>query len=141
MLPMSTSHHAQFKDRLRDAGLRATRPRVAVLETLAAHEGPLSHGDVVEALSEEAFDRATLFRNLNDLAGAGLLRRLDVGDHVWRFELVADHDHEEHHAHFVCTDCGEVQCLPSIEVKAPGRSDLLARSHEVQIRGVCGECA
>lgn len=138
---MSVPDHVHLKQRLRQAGLRATQPRLAVMDVLVDADGPLSHGDVVDALADASFDRATLFRNLNDLAAAGLLRRLDVGDHVWRFELVSDHGHDEHHAHFVCTDCGEVQCLPAIEVKAPGRSDLLARSHEVQIRGVCGECA
>ena len=36
---------------------------------------------------EKGIDKATAFRNLNDMTDAGLLRRTELGDHVWRFEL------------------------------------------------------
>jgi Fur family transcriptional regulator, ferric uptake regulator len=131
----------RLKDRLRGAGLRATRPRLAVLGLLDRAAAPLSHGEVVEALDGQGWDRATLYRNLNDLTDKGLLHRLDVGDHVWRFE--AAHRDLDSHAHFVCTDCGEIRCLTAVEVSVGGDRSLglLERSHEIQIRGTCEECA
>ena len=47
----------------------------------------MNHSEVAEALEEAGFDRATLYRNLVDLAAAGILNRSDYGDHSWRFEL------------------------------------------------------
>jgi len=132
----------RWRGRLRKVGLRATRPRLAVLEHLQRAERPCSHADVVDALGDDGWDRATLFRNLNDLATAGLLRRIDV-DHTWRFELVQD---EDGHPHFVCVSCGDIQCLGGVELQADASGDgstasLLARAQEVQIRGVCEECS
>jgi len=43
--------------------------------------------EVFAELQAEGWDRATLYRNLVDMTDAGLLRRVDLGDHVWRYEL------------------------------------------------------
>src|SRR5690606_6096292 len=104
----------------------------------------LSHADVAEALAADGFDRATVYRNLIALTDVGLVRRNDLGDHVWRFELVrADAPHERVHPHFVCTDCGIVSCLPDVTVRIDGDRGPAAaasRALEVQLRGVCGDC-
>jgi Fur family transcriptional regulator, ferric uptake regulator len=131
---------------LREAGLRRTAPRVAVLERLEGGKAPLSHGDIAEALGPRGFDRATVYRNLMDLVGAGLVTRTDLGDHVWRFERVrpGDASHATEHPHFVCTDCGGVSCLPDETVQiVPGRGAPRAiRKHEVavQVKGLCDAC-
>jgi len=83
----------ELRSAVRAKGLRATPSRLAVLQLLRASETPMSHGDVADRLATEAWDRATIYRNLTDLAETGLVRRTDVGDHVWRFEAVSD-DHE-----------------------------------------------
>src|SRR6476620_1139096 len=101
-----------LRTQVRAKGLRATPSRLAVLELLRVSDAPMSHGDVADRLASQAWDRATIYRNLTDLAEAGLARRTDVGDHVWRFEAVnADHEVAAH-PHFVCTECGSVECLP-----------------------------
>src|SRR6185437_15866418 len=101
---------------VRTKGLRATPSRLAVLELLRSTDAPMSHGDVADRLASQAWDRATIYRNLTDLAEAGLVRRTDVGDHVWRFEALSDEHERESHPHFVCTECGTVECLPGIEL-------------------------
>jgi Fur family ferric uptake transcriptional regulator len=138
----------QLRSQVRAKGLRATPSRLAVLELLRASEAPMSHGDVADRLATQAWDRATIYRNLIDLAEAGLVRRTDVGDHVWRFEAVTgDHDASAH-PHFVCTECGAVECLPEIELavrsarnsrsKAPRA--VKQRKVEVHVRGLCDAC-
>src|SRR5215510_14727727 len=98
----------ELRAAVRAKGLRATPSRLAVLELLRASDAPMSHGDVADLLASQAWDRATIYRNLTDLAEAGLGRRTDVGDHVWRFDAVrADHEASEH-PYFVCTECGTV---------------------------------
>jgi len=48
--------------------------------------GPLTHAEVSEALHHLGFDRATIYRNLTELTEAALASRVELGDHVWRFE-------------------------------------------------------
>ncbi|MBC7171521.1 MAG: transcriptional repressor [Polyangiaceae bacterium] len=142
--PTKSSAQA-FRDRLRGSGLRATSARVAVYKVLSEAETPLSHAEVCALIGDEGFDRATIYRNLVDLGEAGLLKRTDVGDHVWRFELTGDEGihSSEVHPHFVCTDCGGVACLPegSVVVRAVrGAPRSLGAPVEVHVRGICDAC-
>ncbi|MEO8553762.1 MAG: transcriptional repressor, partial [Kofleriaceae bacterium] len=106
----------ELRAAVRGKGLRATPSRLAVLELLRASDTPMSHGDVADRLASQAWDRATIYRNLTDLAEAELVRRTDVGDHVWRFEAVSDEHASGTHPHFVCTECGIVEGLPELEL-------------------------
>jgi len=134
----------RFRARLRQAGLRATGARVAVLQVLERATAPMSHAEVHDR-AQDGYDRATIYRNLMDLTEAGLLSRSDVGDHVWRFELRGEGAaHKSMHAHFVCTDCGDVSCLPD-EVRLVTRGSVPRaiedQEFEVQVKGVCDRCA
>ncbi|HEY6179202.1 MAG TPA: transcriptional repressor [Kofleriaceae bacterium] len=130
---------------VRNAGLRATPSRIAVLHLLRSAASPVSHGDMVAKLASQAWDPATIYRNLTDLSDVGLARRTDVGDHVWRYEAIHGHQTAAH-PHFVCTECGSVECLPDLEyvvtrdtrTRAP-RAVRLKRV-EVQLRGPCDAC-
>ena len=107
-----------IRARLRAAGMRSTAARRAVLQELTGATSPLTHAQVAERLASRGFDRATIYRNLIELAEAGLLSRIELGDHVWRFELRGtDQAAESEHPHFVCVDCGEVACLPQVNVR------------------------
>lgn len=132
------------KQTLRDAGLRATPSRVAVLGLLDRSPRPLSHAQVVDVFDQQPWDRATLYRNLLDLVRVGLARRKDLGDHIWRFERVRNPEHESAHPHFVCTLCGEVSCMPGLAVALRQRSGIpeavKQREVEVEIRGRCDRC-
>jgi Fur family ferric uptake transcriptional regulator len=108
--------------------------------------GPVSHGEIAQTLAPSGYERATVYRNLMDLVEAGLVTRSDLGDHVWRFEPVrrGGKAHAEH-PHFLCTDCGDVACLPDDAVRivssrgvprAVGKNDV-----EVQVKGRCDSCA
>ncbi len=74
------------RQRIRGVGLRCTAARVAVMHHLETASGPLTHAEVAEALDELGFDRATIYRNLIELTEAKLAARVELGDHVWRFE-------------------------------------------------------
>lgn len=131
---------------LRDRGLRATPSRLAVYIALTRAEGPLSHGDVASLLDADGLDRATVYRNLIDLTEAKLVKKSDLGDHVWRFELVREGGEHDAglHAHFICGECGTVECLPdeTIAVHATqGIPKSLKKSAvEIQVRGTCDDC-
>jgi Fur family transcriptional regulator, ferric uptake regulator len=130
----------ELRTSVRAKGLRATPSRLAVLELLRTNDVPMSHGDVADRLSASSWDRATIYRNLTDLAEVGLVKRTDIGDHIWRFEAV-NGDHE--HPHFVCTECGTVECLPEIELavrRAKAPRAVKQRKVEVHVRGLCDAC-
>ena len=134
----------RLRTRLHDAQLRGTSARLAVLAVLEAAKGPKTHLEVFETLAHMGLDRATVYRNLVALAEAGFASRTDLGDHVWRFELLEEAGHEgARHAHYVCTDCGVVSCMKEVEVEAvspPTRSGAPGKVTEILFKGVCDKC-
>lgn len=133
----------EVRDLIRSRGVRATRARMVVLDLLRASGQPMSHGQVAERLAAEGWDQATLYRNLIDLSEIGLVRRTDMGDHVWRFEIVRDDHDPAKHPHFICTECGTVECLPVMEIvtaRAKIPKSFKQRQVEVQVRGLCDAC-
>lgn len=142
-VPPGPATPAALQLALRQAGLRSTPARVAVLQALLHASAPLSHAEVGELLESSLWDRATLYRNLTDLAKAGLARRVDLGDHIWRFEATKPGHTATAHPHFVCTSCGSVACVAGVElVLAPeaATSPMLAQQLEVQLKGLCDSC-
>jgi Fur family transcriptional regulator, ferric uptake regulator len=138
---------AELQALLRSSGLRSTAPRIAVLQQLHETTGPSSHADLCAAVEGKGFDRATIYRNLMDLAEAGIVTRTDLGDHVWRFMLkkgVAGAPHTEDHPHFVCVDCGEISCLPGVSVRVEGATGAPKAVGQnkvaVQLKGRCDNC-
>lgn len=136
MTRKSEAKLAEIKARIRGAGLRFTGARASVLRTLEKATTPMSHADVVAAVAGEGFEPSTIYRNLVDLETAGLVHRLDVGDHVWRFELRDDGDH----AHFVCGSCGVVECLPEASVTVKGVTGRVGKVAEILLKGSCASC-
>ena len=137
---------AEIRTDIRAAGLLSSAPRIAVLERLRRARAPLSHPELTAQLVPLGFDRATIYRNLVDLADAGLVSRVEVGDHVWRYE-VRGREHapgEAEHSHFVCNDCGTVSCLPEVSIAirpAPGsRRSVVAEISDVVLKGRCESC-
>lgn len=92
---------------LKKAGLKATLPRLRILEVLERNpDRHLSAEDVYRALIDAGEDvgLATIYRVLTQFEAAGLVQRhnFDGGHAV--FEMAP----EEHHDHMVRTDTGEV---------------------------------
>ena len=129
---------------LKHHGMRATAQRIAVLFVLHEQQGPLSHEGVMAQLEPGLYDKASVWRVLSDVANAGIVRRMDLGDRVWRYELYDDcRTVDDRHPHFLCEQCGEVTCLPPLEVRTrDGRvpKKLLSADFHIRIAGNCGEC-
>jgi Fur family transcriptional regulator, ferric uptake regulator len=134
-----------LRTRIRAAGLRVTAARVEVLRLLSERTTPSSHPEVFASLQERGWDRATLYRNLVDLSEAGILRRVDHGDHVWRYELAqTTHGDDVEHPHFLCTSCGDLSCLDAVVVQLPQNSAIPGAMRtgrvQIQFRGLCDRC-
>ena len=90
---------------LRDAALRVTRPRLAVLSVV--HQRPHADTDsILTAVRTElgAVSHQAVYDVLRALTDAGLLRRIQPAGSVARYEArVADNHH-----HVVCRSCGAI---------------------------------
>ncbi len=137
--PPSNQPDERLREMLAGRGLRVTAPRLLVLAELSKEEPPISHPELAERLASRGLDRVTVYRNLVALTEAGLLVRTQLSDHVWRYELPSSGTTHGLHPHLVCTDCGNVSCLPKAAVRLQGDA-AHARVSEVQLRGLCSSC-
>jgi Fur family transcriptional regulator, ferric uptake regulator len=93
-------------ERLTAAGERVTRQRLLVAEALAAAGRQVTAQELYERLRrrEPNIGRATVFRTLEALVGAGAARRLEQEGHVYGYVACQP----EHHHHLACHVCGRV---------------------------------
>ena len=138
-----TTDRSWARKTIQATGLRATAARVATLLVLRDSSSPLTHAEVSDRIAEHDIDKATVFRNLNDMVTANLLRRSELGDHAWRFEIIVGgkQDHAPH-PHFVCVDCGTVACMEEVELtnKSKSASSGFGQITEILLRGHCHDC-
>ena len=128
---------------LRALGLRGTAARLAVFQHMLSAGGPQSHSDVSSALRSRGFDSATIYRNLIDLTKARVLERVDLGDHVWRFEKTRSANRKpKTHPHFVCDDCGSVACLDDgdVQISRVRSTRRVAEISAITVKGRCSSC-
>ena len=128
---------------LKQAGLRSTKPRIAVLQILAEATQPLSHSEVLTALGETDWDPATIYRSLIKLRDADLAPVVSRVEGINRYTIALNKDQDHKHPHFVCHDCGRVACLPVTLTEGLGVDDgwmASIRSAMIQINGECPDC-
>jgi Fe2+ or Zn2+ uptake regulation protein len=126
--------------------LRRTPVRAGVLEVLARAVRPMGAVEILEKLPP-ATDTVTVYRTLNTFTAKGVAHRVRGEDRVWRYALGDAHDAARHqHPHFVCENCGKVECLKGAEIPAGFVASLGVggkyRIHypEVVLHGVCPKC-
>ncbi len=127
--------------RLRSAGLRATRPRLAVTEALRAMGGHHTADEVHAHLVEHgtSLPRTSVYNALVALSELGVVLRADVGPGAAVYEYA-----ESWHHHFVCQRCGrvtDVTCLIGAKPCLTAGHDV-GRVDEAQVifRGICHDC-
>lgn len=133
----------EIRQVLRQASLRCTPGREAVLRFLYDSGRPLAHGQIATAPGMEGVDRVTLYRTLTALEEARLLHRVQDKDGVWHFcAHPPDGDGcPGNHAHFVCDTCGQIRCLadqslPWVTVKEGER----VFGKQLVVYGICLVC-
>lgn len=95
-------------DELKSSGLKATAPRIKILEIFQKTDRRhMTAEDVYRALLAEQADigLATVYRVLMQFEQAGLLSRSHFEGGKSVFELNAG----QHHDHLVCLNCGRVE--------------------------------
>ena len=134
-----------YENLLREHGLKATPRRVHLLSLLEKAKKPLSAQEYKDAWKQENIDVVTVYRALEALAAAGIVRRVDLHHGHVDYELALD---GKHHHHLVCTDCGVIEdfeeCpIKSIEARALKSSSMFSsfQDHSLELFGTCKACA
>jgi len=143
--PSPTAHRADDVGErlLRDAGLRVTGVRRAVLSALSAQQHATAD-DVVRTVRAELGTASVqaVYDTLHTLTDAGLLRRLEPAGHPARYERrVGDNHH-----HLVCRACGAVVDVDCAVGAAPcllpaDDHGFTLETAEVTYWGLCARCA
>ena len=128
-------------DELKNAGLKATLPRLKVLSLFEkSKERHMSAEDVYKILLSTGDDvgLATVYRVLTQFEQAGLL----VRHHFEGGKAVFELNHGEHHDHIVCMQCGLVEefCDENIEIlqhKAAEERGFKINEHSLYIYADC----
>jgi Fur family ferric uptake transcriptional regulator len=112
-------------DELKSTGLKATLPRLKILEVFQrASQRHMTAEDVFRVLLEERSDigLATVYRVLTQFEQAGILSR----SHFESGKAVYELNEGQHHDHLVCLDCGRVEEFYDAQIEA--RQQAVAQS-------------
>lgn len=117
-------------DTLKTSGLKATLPRLRILELFERSSvRHLSAEEVYKLLQKEGTDTglATVYRVLTQFEQAGLLIR----HHFEADKAVFELNHGTHHDHLVCMQCGHVEEFYDAEIEK--RQSQVAEAHGFKI--------
>ncbi len=112
-------------DELKSTGLKATLPRLKILEIFQkGDQRHMTAEDVYRALLEDHSDvgLATVYRVLTQFEQAGILSR----SHFESGKAVYELNEGQHHDHLVCLDCGRVEEFYDSEIEK--RQHAVAKS-------------
>lgn len=126
---------------LKTSGLKATLPRLKILEIFQTSEQRhMSAEDVYKHLLAENMDigLATVYRVLTQFEQAGLLSRNHFDNGKAVFEL----NQGSHHDHLVCVTCGKVEEFYDAEIekrqqKIAKERGFTLHEHALSLYGVC----
>lgn len=134
-----------FREHLAGHGLKFTAERRAIATALFQTDSHLEADELLARLSAggSTVSRATVYRTLDLLVGAGLARKVRLGtDHNYFEHILGRRQHE----HMVCIACGQViewfdaDVARLVERNASQRGFETAR-YTVQVFGRCADCA
>ena len=129
---------------LKSAGLKATLPRLKILEIFQnGRNRHMSAEDVYRELlgDEQDVGLATVYRVLTQFEQARILRRSNFESGKAIFEL----DEGSHHDHLVCLQCGTVEeffdaAIEQRQHKVAADRNFVLESHSLALYGTCRNC-
>lgn len=129
---------------LKKAGLKATLPRIKILQMLEQSETRhLSAEDVYKALLDSGEDvgLATVYRVLTQFETAGLVSR----HHFESGHSVFEMNEGSHHDHILCVKCGKIEEFMDEIIEERQRAIALKTGfamtdHSLYIYGICNQC-
>ena len=129
---------------LHPAGGKRSSKRDQIVQVFLRQEGHVSADDLFDLVRREAagIGRATVYRTLQWMVGAGIARKVDFGEGRSRFEPAYRHPR---HFHLICTTCHSSSEFLSSDVESLMEEiaqlrNFAATQSIVQIYGTCEQC-
>jgi len=98
-----------FKNLIKSNGLKYTKQRELILETIYNNRGHFTPEDIYNLIKrdfpEVKVGIATIYRTLTLLESGGIVTSISFGAQGKRYEFGLG----EHHDHLVCLECGEIE--------------------------------
>lgn len=119
-----------------------SKQREIILDTLSKNAIHPTAEALLEFLKRDDSNvgMTTLYRNLNQLADAGLIKKIDGLEPSAHF----DHNTFEHY-HFICEKCKKVYDIPfsvapDLVKNTTEATGFDITSHDIVFHGICSEC-
>jgi Fur family transcriptional regulator, ferric uptake regulator len=131
---------------LRAHGMRITKNRIRIIDTLLRAEKPLSLDEIQTRIEPDrgAPDYATVFRVMMVLENLHVAQKVNLHRSCSYYELV---NPQQHYDHIICTECGRVTLMidscpvEKVERKIEKRYGFSEIRHSLEFFGKCRECA
>lgn len=139
-----------------DAGLRPTKARTAVLNTLINSHTALSQPEILSALQGvKEIDRVTVYRVLDWLQENVLIHKISTDDRAWKYQLNSPKRqfkaasslstrmiNNHGHAHLLCQTCGTVLCIHELSAHIPQAilETYQVSNIDISLKGLCPQC-
>ena len=125
-----------------DNNMRLTNQRQVILEELRKVKSHPTANEVYDMVRTRLprIGLGTVYRNLDLLAGKGIIKKLEVGGEQKRF----DGDTSQHY-HIRCVDCHRVEDIfieidKELERNASSCCNYQILGHHVEFSGICSSC-
>lgn len=139
---MSINHH--FEHLLKRHQLKRTEARLRVLSLLVNKKTATSQPDLESVIGD--VDRVTLYRILNAFEEKGIIHKVFDLNGTANYAICSsdcdEHNHNDEHLHFNCTNCKNVYCLDELDmppIVLPAGFKLERLSFTAT--GLCPKCA
>lgn len=147
MTIIDQSNIDKIKTKLREGGLKLTPQRLTILDVIIRAEGThLTIEELYELVKvvKPETGVATVYRTILLFEELGIVKKLDLNDGIYRYEL--NHEEEVHgHHHLVCSACGKVEevkddLLDSVEQVIESDYKFRIKDHSLKFYGLCSDC-
>jgi Fur family ferric uptake transcriptional regulator len=144
---VAVSPSDKFREYLATRGMRLTRERETIVEEVFASHEHFDTDQLVTRLTSRTdgtrVSRATVYRTLDDMVLAGLLRKVARSNN----REVYEHDYGyPQHDHLICSKCGtliefENETLSRILDAVATEHSFRMVGHRLEVQGLCAECS
>jgi Fur family ferric uptake transcriptional regulator len=143
---VASSPQERFSEYLQSRGKRITHQRRVLVDHVFERHDHFDADELIANLAQleagRKVSRPTVYRTLNELVEAGLLRRMNLGGRA-----VYEHDYGyPQHDHLHCTICDQLIEFQSDELER--LREAVAREHRFRVTGhrlivtgICHECS
>jgi len=138
------SDDTKYTDLLREAGFRATPGRIHLLQILEKEPKPLTVYQIEKKLGGK-MNQVTVYRSLEALYQAKIVKRVNLEHDHAHFELAAG---REHHHHAVCRNCGYIENIeiphaakPEKEAMKQTKGFSFLDTYSLEFFGLCKKCS